>query len=43
LLDQLELTRGKHNWGYPFRFGLVEITRSDFDIISAAMAPGRAD
>jgi EVE domain len=43
LLDQLELTRGKRNWGYPFRFGLVEITRSDFDIISAAMALGRAD
>jgi len=38
LLERLELTRRKRNWGYPFRFGLVEITKSDFDTISAAMA-----
>jgi len=38
LLERLELTRGKRNWGYPFRLGLVEITKSDFDTISAAMA-----
>jgi hypothetical protein len=37
LLDQLELTRGKRNWGYPFRFGLVEIAKHDFDTIAAAM------
>jgi hypothetical protein len=37
LLERLELTRGKRNWGYPFRFGLVEIIKSDFDTISAAM------
>jgi EVE domain len=37
LLDELELTRGKRNWGYPFRFGLLEITQRDFDAISAAM------
>jgi hypothetical protein len=37
LLDSLELTRGKRNWGYPFRFGLVEITAGDFAMISAAM------
>ena len=41
LLERLELTRGKRNWGYPFRFGLVEITKSDFDTISAAMAAKR--
>jgi len=37
LLDQLELTRGKRNWGYSFRFGLVEIGQRDFDTITAAM------
>jgi len=38
LLERLELTRGKRNWGYPFRRGLIEITQSDFEVISAAMA-----
>jgi EVE domain len=37
LLDRLELTRGKRNWGYSFRFGLVEISKHDFDLIAAAM------
>jgi EVE domain len=37
LLQQLELTRGKRNWGAPFRFGLVEITQADFETIAAAM------
>jgi hypothetical protein len=37
LLERLELTRHKRNWGYPFRLGLVEITPRDFDTIAAAM------
>lgn len=37
LLQQLELTRGKANWGYAFRFGLVEISAADFAIIAKAM------
>ena len=37
LLDRLEFTRGKRNWGYVFRFGLVEISAHDFRIIAAAM------
>lgn len=37
LLDRLELTRGKRNWGNAFRFGLAEITKADFDTIVAAM------
>ena len=37
LLDRLEFTRGKKNWGYVFRFGLVEISRSDFATIADAM------
>jgi hypothetical protein len=31
------LTRGKRNWGAPFRFGLVEIAKADFEMIAAAM------
>ena len=38
LLDQLELTRGKSNWAYPFRFGLLEITTPDYQLIAQAMA-----
>lgn len=38
LLDRLELTRGKRNWGYPFRFGLIKIAKGDFEAIAAAMA-----
>jgi hypothetical protein len=37
LLDQLEFTRGKKNWGYAFRFGLVEISAGNFATIAAAM------
>jgi hypothetical protein len=37
LLDQLEFTRGNRNWGYQMRFGLFEITESDFRVIAEAM------
>ena len=37
LLDRLEFTRGKKNWGYAFRFGLVEISSADFNLIAQAM------
>lgn len=37
LLDQLDLTRGVRNWGYRFRFGLLEITVADFTTIGAAV------
>jgi hypothetical protein len=42
LLDRLELTRGKTNWGYGFRFGLVRISDDDRDIIVEAMHPQMA-
>lgn len=32
------LTKGKRNWGYAFRFGLVEIDAADFRLIAEAMA-----
>ncbi len=37
LLQKLSLTKGKTNWGYMFRFGLVEITEDDFNVIAEAM------
>src|SRR5262249_5920083 len=37
LLAELVLTRGKRNWAYPFRFGLVEISAADFAVIARAM------
>jgi hypothetical protein len=37
LLDQLEFTRGKQNWGYVFQFGVVKISDADRDAILAAM------
>ena len=37
LLGRLALTRGKRNWGYLFRFGLVEIRAADFAVIADAM------
>ncbi len=37
LLQELDLTRGKSNWAYPFRFGLLQITEADGDVIRGAM------
>jgi hypothetical protein len=37
LLQTLEVTCGKRNWGYPFRRGLIEITEHDFKVIADAM------
>jgi hypothetical protein len=37
LLDELEFTAGKTNWGYKFRFGLFPISAADFRLIAKAM------
>lgn len=37
LLDQLDLTKNKKNWGYQFRFGLLAITDQDMQLIMKAM------
>jgi len=37
LLDKLDLTRGRTNWGYKFRFGHFEITEHDFTLIAQNM------
>ena len=38
LLDHLDFTRGKPNWGHPFRYGLFQISAGDFARIAEAMA-----
>lgn len=37
LLEELSFTAGRTNWGYSFRFGLIEITEDDFKTIAKAM------
>lgn len=37
LLNQLDFTKNKKNWGYQFRFGLLEISDLDMQQISVAM------
>ena len=37
LLDSLEFTAGKPNWGYQLRFGLFPISAGDFRLIAKAM------
>lgn len=37
LLDRLDLTAGKANWGYQLRFGLLELSAADLDAIATAM------
>jgi hypothetical protein len=38
LLEQLDFTKGKSNWGYQLRFGLFEIDEHDFWRIVEAMS-----
>ena len=40
LLDSLDFTKGRANWGYQMRFGLFEITAHDFELIAKAMGVG---
>jgi EVE domain len=37
LLDDLEFTKGKSNWGYQMRFGLFEISDTDMKMIASSM------
>ena len=37
LLDRLDFTVGKSNWGYQLRFGLFAISEHDFSLIAEAM------
>ena len=37
LLEQLSFIKDKSRWGYAFRFGHLEIPKTDFEIISTKM------
>ena len=37
LLDALDLTRGRRNWGQVFRYGLTRVSDADFARIAEAM------
>lgn len=37
LIPELNFIQDKKNWGYPFRFGLLEIGQHDFDLIASQM------
>jgi hypothetical protein len=36
-INSLEFIKDKKNWGYPFRFGILEINQHDFDLIASQM------
>lgn len=42
LLNRLQFTAGRPNWGAPFRHGLVEIGEPDFRLIAQAMSASPA-
>ena len=37
LISELNFIPNKKMWGYPFRFGVLEINRDDFELISSQM------
>lgn len=37
LINDLEFIQNKKSWGYPFRFGILEINENDFQLISSKM------
>jgi predicted RNA-binding protein len=37
LIDDLEFIKNKQSWGYSFRFGHLEISKNDFELIVKAM------
>ena len=37
LLNQLDFTKNKKNWGYQFRFGLIAINEHDMQLIAKVM------
>lgn len=37
MINNLQFIQDKQRWGYPFRFGILEINKHDFDLISSQM------
>ena len=42
LLNELEFTAGRNNWGYKFRFGHFQLSQNDFLTIGAQMVSSSA-
>jgi len=40
LVDELDFIINKKSWGYPFRFGFLEIGEQDFELIKKQMISG---
>lgn len=40
LIERLSFIRDPKRWGYAFRFGHIEMTRADFELIAARMLDG---
>lgn len=38
LIDQLDFIPDKKSWGYPFRYGVLEIGKKDYELITNKMA-----
>lgn len=43
LINDLEFIQDKQKWGFPFRFGLLEIKEKDFNLIISRMQPDERD
>ena len=43
LIHQLNFISNKSRWGYPFRWGILEIGQNDFDIIADQMLSSREE
>ncbi len=41
LIGDLEFIVNKQRWGYPFRWGMLEINKQDFELIAGLMLEGR--
>lgn len=37
LIEDLDFIKDKRRWGYPFRYGLLEIAEKDFNLITSKM------
>ena len=43
LIDKLDFIPNKRRWGYPFRWGTLQINKQDFQLISDLMLNGQKD
>jgi len=43
LIGELDFIQNKQKWGYPFRFGLFEISQKDYQLIASRMTGSCSD